>query len=180
MAEKYLDLDGLMAVAQQAPPLEVTHKIPPIPPLKKGGMAEEPVESSSRPRIGVIRDGAFQFYYPENLEALEAAGAEAVTFVAAEPMGSYKVAEIEPVPFAKHSAGGFVLKLRSPSEAESFYGYSLPCPKCGETVLFNTLEDGISCDKCGGLFRVALTLVEPEDPTVSAKPGRFTKKKRST
>ena len=30
------------------------------------------------PRIGIIRDASFQFYYPENLEALEAAGAELV------------------------------------------------------------------------------------------------------
>ena len=37
-----------------------------------------------RPRIGVIRDGAFQFYYPENLEALETAGAEVVTISALE------------------------------------------------------------------------------------------------
>jgi cobyrinic acid a,c-diamide synthase len=27
------------------------------------------------PVIGILRDSAFQFYYPENLEALEAAGA---------------------------------------------------------------------------------------------------------
>jgi cobyrinic acid a,c-diamide synthase len=35
-------------------------------------------EKESRPRIGVIRDAAFQFYYPENIEALEGAGAEIV------------------------------------------------------------------------------------------------------
>jgi len=35
---------------------------------------------SLRPRIGVIRDAAFQFYYPENLEALEQAGADLVFF----------------------------------------------------------------------------------------------------
>ena len=37
--------------------------------LRKGLEATEPVV------IGVIRDAAFQFYYPENLEALEDRGA---------------------------------------------------------------------------------------------------------
>jgi cobyrinic acid a,c-diamide synthase len=70
MAERYLNLDGLLAIAREAPPLTAkTDKIPPTPPL-----TPEP-----QPRIGVIRDAAFQFYYPENLEALEAAGAEIVT-----------------------------------------------------------------------------------------------------
>ncbi|MGQ9557663.1 MAG: cobyrinate a,c-diamide synthase [Desulfurispora sp.] len=32
----------------------------------------------SGPRIGIIRDRAFSFYYPENLEALQSAGAELV------------------------------------------------------------------------------------------------------
>jgi cobyrinic acid a,c-diamide synthase len=33
-----------------------------------------------RARIGIFRDAAFQFYYPENLEALEQAGADLVFF----------------------------------------------------------------------------------------------------
>ncbi|MBW2020749.1 MAG: cobyrinate a,c-diamide synthase [Deltaproteobacteria bacterium] len=70
MAERYLDLDRILAVAKQAPHLTATSEIP-------GGTGlslEKPA-----PRIGVIRDAAFQFYYPENLEALEAEGADLVT-----------------------------------------------------------------------------------------------------
>jgi len=40
----------------------------------------EEITSLRTPLIGVIRDGAFQFYYPENLEALEKAGAK-LTFL---------------------------------------------------------------------------------------------------
>jgi cobyrinic acid a,c-diamide synthase len=40
----------------------------------------EEIPSSQTPLVGVIRDGAFQFYYPENLEALEKAGAK-LTFL---------------------------------------------------------------------------------------------------
>lgn len=36
------------------------------------------VSREERPRIGVIRDSAFQFYYPENIEALVSAGGEVV------------------------------------------------------------------------------------------------------
>jgi len=41
-----------------------------------------PVERSVR--IGILQDAAFQFYYPENLEALERCGAELVTINALE------------------------------------------------------------------------------------------------
>jgi cobyrinic acid a,c-diamide synthase len=68
MAQEYLDIDSLLAIAREAPQLE---NIPPAPPQGRG-------EKASLPRIGVIRDAAFQFYYPENLEALEAAGAAIV------------------------------------------------------------------------------------------------------
>jgi cobyrinic acid a,c-diamide synthase len=64
LAQKYLDLEGLWQVAVQAPPL------PALPRL-----TETMATSGQRVTIGVIRDSAFQFYYPENLEALEREGA---------------------------------------------------------------------------------------------------------
>ncbi|MBM4284498.1 MAG: cobyrinate a,c-diamide synthase [Deltaproteobacteria bacterium] len=67
LAERYLDLDGLWQVACQAPPLPLS-------------AVDEPSPETARDlvNIGVIRDSAFQFYYPENLEALEAHGARLV------------------------------------------------------------------------------------------------------
>jgi cobyrinic acid a,c-diamide synthase len=67
LAQKYLDLDGLWRVAAAAPPLPVRPELAwPVP------LTTTPVT------IGVIRDSAFQFYYPENLEALEHQGARLV------------------------------------------------------------------------------------------------------
>lgn len=74
LAQRYLDLDGLWRLAAQAPPLprrpELAGKNDPKPSFLAG--AGEPVT------IGIIRDSAFQFYYPENLEALEREGARLV------------------------------------------------------------------------------------------------------
>lgn len=73
LAEKYLDLEGLWQVAQQAPPL----------PL--GPWPEAVAEAEGEPvTVGIIRDSAFQFYYTENLEALAAAGARLVELNALE------------------------------------------------------------------------------------------------
>ncbi len=74
MAERYLDLDRLLAIARQAPPLT---DVPPTLTLP-GQYYPPSLKNASPPRIGVIRDAAFQFYYPENLEGLEAAGAKIV------------------------------------------------------------------------------------------------------
>ncbi len=61
-----LDTERLFSIARQAPRLEVADH--PAPELVDGrGL-----------RIGFLRDSAFTFYYPENLEALESAGAELV------------------------------------------------------------------------------------------------------
>jgi cobyrinic acid a,c-diamide synthase len=68
LARRYLDLDGLWEVAAQAPSL------PEAPTLAPSGAAVgDPVT------IGIIQDLAFQFYYPENLEALQEQGAALVT-----------------------------------------------------------------------------------------------------
>ena len=56
--------------------------------------------SHPRPRIGVIKDSAFQFYYPENIEALEAEGAETV-FIS--PLVSDNIPPVD----ALYIGGGF-------------------------------------------------------------------------
>jgi cobyrinic acid a,c-diamide synthase len=63
VAENHIDLTALWRIADNVSSLEV----PEEPDLRRSG-ADQPV-------IGVIRDRAFQFYYPENLEALEREGA---------------------------------------------------------------------------------------------------------
>jgi cobyrinic acid a,c-diamide synthase len=59
------DLDRILEVARSARPLDV--------------QAQQPPEARSAvTTVGVVRDRAFSFYYPENLEALQQAGAELV------------------------------------------------------------------------------------------------------
>ncbi|MGZ6231328.1 MAG: cobyrinate a,c-diamide synthase, partial [Syntrophales bacterium] len=68
IAGNYLDMDGLIQIARSALPWEdvsITDVLP----------ADEPTDPVT---IGVIRDRAFQFYYPENIEALASAGARVI------------------------------------------------------------------------------------------------------
>jgi cobyrinic acid a,c-diamide synthase len=63
-----VDLEALLAVARSAPALEA--KAAPVT-----------VRASGTPlRLGIARDAAFGFYYPGDLDALRAAGAELVPF----------------------------------------------------------------------------------------------------
>ncbi len=67
IAENYLDLNRIWAIASTAPQLPQTA-------IDERAGAHE----GDSPVIGVIRDTAFQFYYPDNLEALEQQGARLV------------------------------------------------------------------------------------------------------
>ncbi len=74
--EQYVDLAALLEIAQQAPPIAVETGF-------SASLQPNP-EASPRVCLGVVRDRAFSFYYPENLEALQEAGAELVFINALE------------------------------------------------------------------------------------------------
>jgi cobyrinic acid a,c-diamide synthase len=62
----HVDIDGLLSVSGKTP-LDFEP-----PPVRRA-------VSGERVRIGIVRDAAFGFYYPDDLEALEQSGAELVT-----------------------------------------------------------------------------------------------------
>ena len=74
----HVDLDRLQAIASEAPALArglVKEKEPspyPLPLRGRGDLEMNPI------KIAIARDAAFAFYYPGDLEALRAAGAELV------------------------------------------------------------------------------------------------------
>ncbi|MBD3402347.1 cobyrinate a,c-diamide synthase [candidate division GN15 bacterium] len=67
LAEHHLDLDALVSIAGR------------VDPLPASAIASDVRPETESATIGVFRDSVFTFYYPENLEALEAAGAKLVT-----------------------------------------------------------------------------------------------------
>jgi len=75
VVDQYCDVPALLDLAQSAPPLE-------RPELPAAVGKDFP--PGRKVRVGVVKDRAFTFYYPENLEALEAGGAELAFFSALE------------------------------------------------------------------------------------------------
>lgn len=75
MAAQYLDLDALARTAAD---------VPELPDLKKD-RKQYVTSFSVPPKIGILKDAAFQFYYPENIEALVSAGADPVFLSPLDP-----------------------------------------------------------------------------------------------
>ncbi|HMK34874.1 MAG TPA: cobyrinate a,c-diamide synthase [Desulfomonilaceae bacterium] len=107
-------------------------------------------------RIGVLRDSAFQFYYPENLEALSAGGAEVVHVSA---LISAPLPELD----ALYIGGGF-----PETHAERLAGNSV-----FKDSLFGAAQDGMPIyAECGGLMYLSrnLRIDETSFPMVGVFP----------
>jgi cobyrinic acid a,c-diamide synthase len=87
----HLDVAGIAALAREAPDLT-------LPAPAPAGARRRPGRVPAR--IGILRDAAFSFYYPENLAALVAAGATLVPF---SPLADAEVPDID----ALYAGGGF-------------------------------------------------------------------------
>jgi cobyrinic acid a,c-diamide synthase len=156
LVAKTLDLEGLRALAYAAP---VMKTLTPHPVCLRGTRG-----SPTRPLIGVIQDRAFQFYYPENLEALEKAGAELIFLNALT--GAFPVTLD-----GLYIGGGFpetqALRL---AENHSF-----------RSGLKEAIEEGLPVyAECGGLMYLGQTLIYQGGsyPMVGALPLTFVLEKK--
>jgi cobyrinic acid a,c-diamide synthase len=99
MAREYLDLNAILSIAndpvlQGAELPSSEQKIKSLPRTETRSTCQE------KPRIGIIKDSAFQFYYPENIEALTIAGAQ-ILYIS-------PLSQAEPPPIdALYIGGGF-------------------------------------------------------------------------
>ncbi len=82
-AENHLDIDAILQVARDWPTLQEDREISAAVEIHWHRAGDQPTEQQG-PRIGVIKDRSFSFYYPENLEALAEAGAQLVQISAIE------------------------------------------------------------------------------------------------
>ena len=120
-----LDLDRIMTTARSASPLGAAGPIPSASP------------DSPALRIGIIRDSAFNFYYPENLEALEAAGATLV------PVSALDASELPRDISGLYIGGGF----------PETHGARLSANRSFLAGLKRSAEDGLPIyAECGGLM----------------------------
>jgi cobyrinic acid a,c-diamide synthase len=104
IANRYLDLDALVDVSIHAEPLRLPKgKIDTIRPkdgIRHSRRSEVAALLGSAPVIGIIKDSAFQFYYPENIEALQASGAETMII---SPLTTDVIPQVD----ALYIGGGF-------------------------------------------------------------------------
>jgi len=152
VARAYLDLEALWKMAEKSPPLTDQMTDADRPALAGGRQAAVP----GKPVIGIIRDSAFQFYYPENIEALERAGAMVLFF---SPLETADLPEID----ALYIGGGF-----PETHAAALAGNSRFRRRLRERI-----EEGLPVyAECGGLMYLGekLVLTEGEFPMTGALP----------
>ena len=125
-----IDLDRLLALSQKAP-LDAPHKAE-VSPLPCG----------DKVRIGIARDRAFGFYYADDLDALEAAGAELVPF---DALRDARLPEVD----ALYIGGGFPETCAAELEANSTL----------RAQIRQAIENGMPAyAECGGLMYLSRSI----------------------
>ncbi len=152
---RHLDLGALLELAKSAPALAC--------PASAGLYGSKGVDRNVK--IGIIRDSAFQFYYPENFEALEANGA---TLVWISSLENAPLPEVD----ALYIGGGFPETHLDKLSANKVFRDSVK----------SAVEAGLPVyAECGGLMFLCrgirkgdafypMSGVFPFDVTVGAKP----------
>jgi len=142
VVEQSLDLDNLLNLANSAEPFDD------CPPRDE----HQSNRDHMRLKIGVLRDSAFQFYYPENLDALTRTGAELVEITALE-------ARSIPAVDALYIGGGFPETHAERLAENTIFKKSL----------LEAVQKGLPVyAECGGLMYLArqLTIDETTYPMV--------------
>ena len=128
---RHVDLDAILAAARRATVLECDEAAP------------APAPGGTTTRVGVFRDSAFMFYYPENLEALAAAGAQIVEL---SPLSDAGLPEVDLV----YAGGGF----------PEVHAAELSANRSFREALAGRIANGLPVwAECGGLMYLARTLV---------------------
>lgn len=158
LGEKYLDLDAILGIANEAEPLSVS------PSKLRSQKSEDknlrrwedkkpltsqlPSFSASqlsipKLRIGVVKDSAFQFYYQENFEELEKKGAELIEI---SPLKQETLPDID----ALYIGGGF----------PETHAIALADNISFKNSLRDAVEKGLPVyAECGGLMYLGKSLV---------------------
>jgi cobyrinic acid a,c-diamide synthase len=139
-----VDLDRLIAISSAAPALPEIKESEPSPPLPQAGEGSEPLRASHAAsiRLGIARDAAFAFYYPGDLEALRAAGAELIPI---NTLQDKKLPEVD----ALLIGGGFPEVFMTQLEANASLRHQIRL----------AIETGLPAyAECGGLMYLARSL----------------------
>ncbi|MBI5198825.1 MAG: cobyrinate a,c-diamide synthase [Nitrospirae bacterium] len=145
LAKEYIDLDGIWKIAKEAPPLNAEFHPLPTPPPSRGreGVGGRLRTTYSELKIGVIKDSAFQFYYPENFTELVRRGA---TLIEINALKDREIPEVD----ALYIGGGFP-ETHALALSENIHF---------RTSLRNAIEEGLPVyAECGGLMYLGEALL---------------------
>ena len=138
---------------------DIAHHAFPINAPVYSSIERTELVSVEKPRIGIIRDSAFQFYYPENLEALTLEGAELVFL---SPLTQQHLPDLD----ALYIGGGF----------PETHARILAENTCFRSELKNLAEEGLPIyAECGGLMYLGkeIVLEDVAYPMVGVLPVVF-------